>query len=89
MAEKHREEFWRDAVRIALTSGLSRKQVAADPGGGVSTPGTWISPIRAEGGATFPDADMLHEPEQLRKENRILREERSVLHRTNFAGCCR
>ena len=39
MAEKHSEEFWHDAVQIALTSGLSRKQVAADLGVGVSTLG--------------------------------------------------
>jgi transposase len=37
MAEKHSEAFWRDAVQIALRSGLSRKQVATDLGVGVST----------------------------------------------------
>ncbi|PID35440.1 MAG: hypothetical protein CR958_00175 [Rhodobacterales bacterium] len=30
MANGHSEEFRRDAVRIALTSGLTRRQVAAD-----------------------------------------------------------
>ncbi len=88
MAEKHSEEFWRDAVRIALTTGLSRKQVAADLGVGVSTPGKWISRVRSEGDATSPDADVLRELEQLRKENRILREEREVLKKATqfFAG---
>lgn len=75
MAEKHSEEFWRDAVQIALTSGLSRKQVAADLGVGVSTLGKWISRIRVEGDASLPDPDLLRELEQLRKENRILKEE--------------
>ena len=88
MAEKHSEEFWRDAVQIALTSGLSRKQVAADLGVGVSTLGKWISRIRAEGDARLPDADVLKELEQLRKENRVLREEREVLKKATafFAG---
>ena len=79
MAEKHGEEFWRDAVQIALSSGLSRKQVAADLGVGVWTLGKWISRIRTEGEASLPDADLLNELERLRKENRILKEEREVL----------
>jgi transposase len=43
MAQKHSEAFWRDAVQIALTGGLSRKQVATDLGVGISTLGmrTW------------------------------------------------
>jgi hypothetical protein len=32
MARRHSEEFRREAVRIALTSGLSRRQVASDLG---------------------------------------------------------
>lgn len=32
MAATHREEFKRDAVRIALTSGLTKRQVASDLG---------------------------------------------------------
>ena len=34
---KHGEEFQREAVRIALTSGLPRKRIAADLGVGLST----------------------------------------------------
>ena len=37
------EEFRSEAVRIALTSGLSHKQVAADLGIGLSTLGKWIT----------------------------------------------
>jgi transposase len=50
MAAIHSDEFKRAAVRIALTSGLTRRQVAS----------------------------LLRENERLRKENRILREEREV-----------
>ena len=37
MAVTHAEEFRREAVRIALSSGLSRTRVAADLGIGKST----------------------------------------------------
>ena len=86
MTEKHSAEFWRDAVQIALTSGLSRKQVSTDLGVGVSTLGKWISRIRAEGDARLPDFDVLKELEQLRKENRILREERETLKKDENLG---
>ncbi len=38
MAIKHTEDFKQEAVRIALTSGLSRRRIAADLGVGLSTP---------------------------------------------------
>lgn len=37
MGQKRTDEFRKDAVRIALTSGLTRKQVANDLGVGMST----------------------------------------------------
>ena len=37
------DEFHKDAVRIALTSGLSRRQVADDLGRGFSTLNKWVS----------------------------------------------
>ena len=39
MTALHSDEFRRDAVRIALTGGLARRQVASDPGIGFSTLG--------------------------------------------------
>ncbi|MDP3263922.1 MAG: transposase [Tabrizicola sp.] len=39
-------EFRKDAVRIALTSGLSRRQVADDLGVGLSTLNKWVSAHR-------------------------------------------
>ena len=44
MGTKRTDEFRADAVRIALTSGLSRKQVASDLGVGLSTLNKWIIP---------------------------------------------
>jgi len=43
MGPKRTDEFRKDAVRIALTSGLTRKQVADDLGVGMSTLNKWKS----------------------------------------------
>ena len=43
---KHSDEFKQVAVRIALTSGLSRERVAKDLGIGQSTLGKWLEPPR-------------------------------------------
>ncbi len=46
MANGHSEEFKRDAVHIALSRGLTRRQVASDLGMGVSTLNTWSGLLR-------------------------------------------
>ena len=46
MGLKRTDEFRQDAVRIALTSGLTRKHVAADLGVGMSTLNKWITAYR-------------------------------------------
>ena len=43
---KHSEEFKEEAVRIALTSGLSRERVAKDLRIGKSTLGEWLAQYR-------------------------------------------
>jgi len=42
MAPKHSEEFKRDAVSIALTNGLTRRQASSDLGVGMSTLNKWV-----------------------------------------------
>ena len=79
MPVKQSLEFRRDAVRIALTSGLSRRQVASDLGVGLSTLTRWIKQEREAEAGELPDADLMKEVERLRRENRILREVRDVL----------
>ena len=80
MVKKHTEEFRHEAVRIALTSGLPRRQIAEYLGVGFSTLTKWIQKSRETDG--FPpaaDVDLAKENERLRKENRLLLEEREIL----------
>lgn len=80
MAKKHTEEFRQEAVRIALTSGLSRRQVAEDLSVGFSTLAKWIQRSRSANELPLQsDVDLAKEVERLRKENRLLKEERDIL----------
>lgn len=79
MAKVYNDEFKREAVRIALTSGQPRQQVAADLGVGFSTLAKWIQ--RSPPADLPPAADIVlaKENERLRKETRLLMEERELL----------
>jgi transposase len=79
MGTKRTVEFRQEAVRIALTSGLTRKQVAADFGIGFSTLSKWIQQDRKNPEKPTAQTDLERENATLRKENRLLREEREVL----------
>jgi len=79
MGTKHTEEFRQEAVRVALTSGLTRKQVAADFDIGFSTLSKWIQQDRANPEKPTIQSDLEQEIVALRKENRLLREERELL----------
>ena len=81
MGLKRTEEFRKDAVRIALTSGLTRKQVAADLGIGMSTLNKWITAHRDTDVVSKEDLWLAQENEQLRREVCILKEERDILKR--------
>ena len=79
MASRRTEEFRSEAVRVALTSGLPRKQVAAEFGIGFSTLNRWIQQDRRNPEEPTVQSDLDREIAELRKENRMLREERDVL----------
>ena len=75
MAQKPTPEFRADAVRIARTSGLTRRQVASDFGVGLSTLSRWIQRDRRNPEKPTTQSDLEREVAELRKENRMLREE--------------
>ncbi len=79
MALRRTDEFRAEAVRVALTRGLSRKQVASDFGIGFSTISRWIQQDRRNPGKPAAQSDLERELAELRKENRLLREERDLL----------
>ena len=72
-------EFRKDAVRISLSSGLSRKQIAEDLGVGMSTLNKWITAHRDTDVVSPEDRALALENERLRRENRLLREQRGIL----------
>ncbi len=88
MSTRYTDEFRRDAVRIAITSGLTRPQVSSDLGVGLSTLNKWVQKHQQDELMSGPYEDVEKENSRLRKEVRLLREEREVLKKAAifFAG---
>jgi transposase len=81
---KRTAEFRQEAVRIALTSGLTRKQAVADLGIGFSTLSKWLQQDRTNLEKPSAQTDFGCEIAELRKENRLLREERELLKKATI-----
>ena len=78
------QEFRDEAVRLAQTSGRSRREVASDLGIGLSTLRNWIDRRRDRQMEQPPPdrpEDMAAELKRLRRENEVLRQEREILKR--------
>ena len=78
------QEFRDEAVRLAQTSGRSRREVASDLGIGLSTLRNWIDRRRERQMDEPPSdrqEDMAAELKRLRRENEVLRQEREILKR--------
>ncbi len=73
------EEFKREAVRLAQTSGRTISQVAEDIGIGLSTLTRWKRKYQEADLLSGPQDDVEKELARLRKENKLLREERDLL----------
>ena len=88
MGLKRTDEFRQNAVRIVLTSGLTRKQVADDLGVGMSTLKKWITARRDTDVVSKEDLSLVQENDWLRRENRLLKEESEILKKATqfFVG---
>jgi transposase len=73
---------------MAATSGLTRPQLSLDLGVGMSTLNKWVQQHQHDDLMSGPHEDVERENTRLRKEVRILREEREVLKKAAifFAG---
>jgi len=72
--KKNTDKFRNKAVELALNNDLTRNQVAGNFGVGHWTLGKWIAEHRH---ADLDDVQK--QPKRLRKENKVLREERYFL----------
>ena len=70
MGPKPTAGFRQEVVRVALTSGLSPKQVASDFGIGFSMLSRWINEERSSPTSSEPQIDLTQENERLRKDAR-------------------
>ena len=88
MGLKWTDEFRADAVRIALTSELTRKQGADELGVGMSTLNKWIAAHRDIDVVSKEDLDLAKANDRLRREIKLLKEEREILKKATqfFAG---
>ena len=86
MAKRYTDEFRRDAVRIATTSGLTRPQLSSDLGVGLSTLNKWVQQHQHDDLMSGPHEDVENENTRLRKKVRLLQEEREVLKKAVISG---
>lgn len=71
--------FRHQAVRLALTSGRTRREIAEDLGIGVSTLTRWLGQERDVSEPSEVPVDLHSELKRLRRENAILKQQRDIL----------
>ena len=88
MAVKHSEEFKAEALRMVGCSGLSLRQIASDLGVGYSTLTRWKADADDADLRAGPHEDKDKEIARLRRELRLVTEEREILKKATqfFAG---
>lgn len=78
MTKKFTDDFKRETLRLAESSGRTIGQVADGLGIGKSTLGKWISRHREVDLLSGPHEDVDKELARLRRENKILKAERDL-----------
>ncbi len=79
MAQRFDDDFKREVVRVAQTSGLPQRHIASDFGIGLSTLGKWLNKYGDQTGLSQAQMDQQKEIARLRKELRVAQEERDIL----------
>lgn len=74
-------KFRREAVRLALTSGRTRREIAEELGIGLSTLTRWLSREREVHEPSEAPLDLHAELKRLRRENAVLKQERDILRK--------
>ena len=77
--QKHTNEFKLEAVRLAEQEGISVAQVARDLGISDSVLYDWVKKFGARSGSAAVTPDEREELMRLRRELRIVKEERDIL----------
>lgn len=72
-------EVRREAMRLPLTNGRRRREIADDLGVGLSTPTRWVRQDRDTEEPVEEEPDLRAELKRLRRENAVLKEERDIL----------
>ena len=72
-------EFRRDAVRQALTTVRTRREIAEDLGIGLSRPTRWVRRDRDAEEPVEDKSDLRADLKRLRRENAVLKQERDSL----------
>lgn len=72
-------EFRREAVRLALSSGRTRREIAEDLGIGLSTLTRWLSQERDASEPSEVPVDLHAEMKRLRRENAVLKQGHDIL----------
>lgn len=82
MPSPYPPEFKQQAVRLVEESGLSIRETAEDLGVAVESVRNWVKQARIDaGGQEGLTSDERAELTRLRRENRVLRQEREILKR--------
>ena len=79
MSKKIEESFKREVAEFAITSDLTRKQVAANFGVGLSSVNRWVELYGKSTGFDGHHMDLVSENKRLRKELQIAQQERDIL----------
>ncbi|MBC6718869.1 transposase, partial [Aurantimonas sp. DM33-3] len=72
-------------MRLALTSGRTRREIAEDLGIGLSTLTRWLSHERDASEPSEAPVDLHAELKRLRRENAVLKQERDILKKRSRA----